>query len=266
MKRIDFLGIDWQYDFVNKKGSLSVPGADEDAKRVANLINRIGKKFTNMYFSLDSHQYNQVFFPTFFLDKNNQHPNPFTPISHQEIVDEVYRATKRSMQDWALEYTKQLEDKGRYTLFLWPFHTIVGTEGWSLDVNIANAIKKWEVDNFRRVNFIVKGNNPYVENYSVFQAEVIRPDDPNTQLNSQIVNAIQEADEIVLTGEALSHCVAWSVTDLANNFSSDEYIKKLVFLTDASSSVPGFEQQGEDFVKEMTKRGMRTSTTIDYLS
>jgi hypothetical protein len=42
-------------------------------------------------------------------------------------------------------------------------------------------------------------------------------------------------------------------------------IRKLVLLTDASSSVTGFEQLGTDFVNEMVKRGMRLSTTAEFL-
>ena len=64
---------------------------------------------------------------------------------------------------------------------------------------------------------------------------------------------------------ALSHCVANTVRDIANEFGDDSYVKKLVLLTDASSSVTGFESMGDDFVREMVARGMQTSTTVDFL-
>jgi len=51
-----------------------------------------------------------------------------------------------------------------------------------------------------------------------------------------------------------------------NNFSDPSYIKKFVLLTDCTSSVTGFEKQGEDFVKSMIAKGMRTSTSKDFLT
>ena len=83
-----------------------------------------------------------------------------------------------------------------------------------------------------------------------------------------------EADEIILSGEARNFCLASTVQDTANEFApsagtptnNDDFIKKCVLLTDATSDVPGFEKLGEDFITEMTKRGMRSTTTVDYLA
>ena len=41
---------------------------------------------------------------------------------------------------------------------------------------------------------------------------------------------------------------------------------KLVLLTDATSAVPSFEQLQDDFIAEMTARGMQTTTTDDFLA
>ena len=38
----------------------------------------------------------------------------------------------------------------------------------------------------------------------------------------------------------------------------------MVLLTDTTSSVKGFEEMGEEFVREMTVRGMRTCTTEEF--
>ena len=40
----------------------------------------------------------------------------------------------------------------------------------------------------------------------------------------------------------------------------------MVLCTDGSSSVPGFEKLGDDFVREMVAKGMQTSTTTDILA
>jgi hypothetical protein len=56
------------------------------------------------------------------------------------------------------------------------------------------------------------------------------------------------------------------VRDIANNFGDDSYISKLVLLTDASSDIPGFETHAQNFLKEMTGRGMQLSTTTEFLA
>ena len=129
---------------------------------------------------------------------------------------------------------------------------------------LLEALWKWEESNYAMVDYVTKGSNFMTEHYSAVQADVPDPEDPNTHLNENLIEILKTADEIIWTGEALSHCVANTIRDIANNF-GEENIKKMVLLTDATSNVTGFEQMGEDFMKEMTGRGMRTSTTVEYM-
>ncbi len=46
----------------------------------------------------------------------------------------------------------------------------------------------------------------------------------------------------------------------------DEFVKKCVLLLDGTSPVPGFEEYQQDFIDQMTARGMRTTTCADYLA
>jgi nicotinamidase-related amidase len=108
-----------------------------------------------------------------------------------------------------------------------------------------------------------KGSNPLVENYSVVKADVEDPNDPATRLNTRFINTLKKYDTILLAGEALSHCLRNSAVDIMAEFGDDQ-IKKFVLLEDASSSVPGFEKMGEDFVKEMTAKGMRVARTDTF--
>ena len=59
--------------------------------------------------------------------------------------------------------------------------------------------------------------------------------------------------------------MANTVRDIADGFSDASYIEKLVLLTDATSPVTGFEAYQDDFIRDMTARGMKTSTTVDIL-
>jgi hypothetical protein len=62
--------------------------------------------------------------------------------------------------------------------------------------------------------------------------------------------------------------LANTVRDIANEFvkDNDSFIRKCILLKDATSDVPGFESYGETFVKEMVARGMKITTTKDYLA
>ena len=69
---------------------------------------------------------------------------------------------------------------------------------------------------------------------------------------------------VALSGQALSHCVANTVRDIADAF-NPKNIRKLVLIEDTSSSVPGFEALGQQFIADMQKRGMRTIKAADFL-
>ena len=58
----------------------------------------------------------------------------------------------------------------------------------------------------------------------------------------------------------------WIAQNGTNNFGDDSFVSKLVLLTDASSDIPGFETHAQNFMSEMTGRGMQTSTTTEYLA
>jgi nicotinamidase-related amidase len=113
------------------------------------------------------------------------------------------------------------------------------------------------------VNFVAKGSNLFTEHYSGLVADVPDPADPSTKINTALLDTLNEADEILFTGEALSHCVANTITDIANNFGVDN-IKKFVLLDDTSSNVTGCDKLGQDFVKNMVAKGMRITNTRDW--
>ena len=92
------------------------------------------------------------------------------------------------------------------------------------------------------------------------------PNDPDTQVNTRLIQTLEEADMVAITGEALSHCVANTARDIAQCFSDPQYVEKLVLLTDASSNVANFEFLGDNFVKEMKLKGMKIDTTTNFLA
>ena len=263
-RRVELLLIDPQNDFCDKKGSLFVPGADEDSLRLATMIDRIRDKIYNIHVTLDTHHFLDIAHPMFWVNSEGEHPNPFTLISKQDIADGTWRTTNPAEQDYGKQYVETLEANNRYLLCIWPPHCLIGTWGHNVVDPVANAVMEWE-KRYRFVDYVTKGSNFRTEHYSAVQAEVPDHEDPTTLINTPFIETLEEADVIAVSGQALSHCVANTVTDIADQF-GDENIKKLVLIEDTSSPVPTFEHLGEDFVKNMKARGMQVARSTDFMS
>jgi len=262
---IAVLLIDPQNDFCDPQGSLFVAGANEDMLRVGDFIKRIGDKITKMNITLDTHRILDVAHPVFWINSSGENPAPFTIIEADDVKNGAWTATHAGMRKRALEYVTKLNENGRYPLCIWPPHCLIGSWGHNIYPAVLEAVHQWEKGKgLRYTNYVTKGSNYFTEHYSAVKADVPDPEDFTTQLNTGLIEILESSDQVLIMGEALSHCVANTVRDIADEF-GDENIKKLVFVEDASSSVTSFENLGEDFVKEMTGRGMQVTTTKDFL-
>lgn len=265
MRKTHLLVIDPQVDFCDPKGSLFVAGADKDMQRLTKMVDRIGDKLTSIHVTLDSHHLVSIFHPAFWIDKKGKHPGPFTLINAADVENGVWSTTVPSWSKRAVEYVKQLAKNGRYLLCVWPPHCLIGSNGYQVNPDFHTAIMKWSEKNLKTVDFVTKGSNPWTEHYSAVVADVPDPSDPSTQINIRLIKTLMEADEILIAGEASSHCLANTVRDIANNFGDDSYVKKLTLIEDGTSAVGTFEKLAEDFVKEMKGRGMKVTRAADWM-
>lgn len=260
--RLELLIIDPQNDFSDTPGAaLPVPGAVADAERLVALMDRLMDRLDDIHVTLDTHQLVDIAHPLFWLDSDGNPPAPFTQISLEAVRQGSWRPRNPAFHDRALAYVQALEDNARYQLTIWPPHCLVGTWGHNLMAPVAAALRRWE-EHFARVDYVTKGHNPWTEHYSAIQADVPDPEDPTTQLNTRLIQTLEEADTVLLSGQALSHCVANTVRDIADNFGAAS-IGKLVLLEDTSSPVPGFEDLGKQFLADLTRRGMRTARAAE---
>lgn len=248
---------------ISVRPALAVPGATQDMKRLAALVRNAGRKLRDIQVTLDSHNPVDIAHQTWFVDVNGNHPAPFTVISSKDMEVGTWRTTNPAAQAYTLEYVRALEANNRYLLIIWPEHCLIGSWGHNIYSELKQELDIWARKRLATVGYVTKGSNPKTEHYSAVQAEVPDPSDASTQMNSGWLSVLSEADEVLIAGEALSHCVANTVRDIANNFGS-ENIKKLVLLEDCTSSVGGFEAQGQAFVDEMVARGMRVAKSTDY--
>ena len=266
-KNINLIIIDPQVDFCDPKGALFVGGADADTDRLSKFIKDNLYRIDGINVTLDSHHRLHIAHPIWWVDQNGNQPAPFTLISVDDVKSGKWRAKNPSFQQRSSDYVQALQDGGRYVLCIWPPHCIIGTAGHAIMPQLNEAIEEWELKRFAMAHIVTKGSNLYTEHYSAVKADVEDPKDPTTKLNTDLIKLLRDNTDtdILIAGQALSHCVANTIRDIADQF-SPEQVKRFVLLTDASSNVGGFEQFGEDFVKEMTAKGMRTSTTVDYFA
>lgn len=276
---IQLLIVDPQNDFVLPTGSLSVAGAEADMTRLAAMINRIGHKLDDIVLSADSHHLVDVGHPIYWRRvSDGTPPAPFTilgvsngrivkldPANGMSPTTEEYTTRMPSFYQRTLKYLEALYARGRYPAVVWPPHCLIGSFGHNVYEPLLKELQKWESDNFAMVTVQTKGSNPYCEHYSLLEAEVPDPGDPSTQLNTNLVQMLDQADVIAVAGEARSHCVYNSVVSLANAFPDSKHVEKIVLLTDAMSDVPGFDFLGNKFYQEMKAKGANFSTTVDFL-
>lgn len=265
-KRIELLVIDPQVDFCDpKRGALYVPGAEHDMKRLAQMVQRLKDKLDDIHVTLDSHHFIHIAHPIFWRDSHGQHPAPFTRVTRADVENGVWTPTVPSLYRRALDYVNKLEQNGRYELTIWPPHCLIGSPGHTVDPKLFAALTEWE-SRFAFVDYVTKGSDILTEHYSAVQADVPDPGDASTQINTRLIQTLEHADLVLIAGEARTHCVANTVRDIANGFGDDSFISKLVLLTDASSDIPGFETHAQNFLTEMTRRGMQLSTTTEFLA
>jgi len=265
-KRIELLIIDPQVDFCDpKRGALFVPGAEHDMNRLAAMVRRLKNIIDDIHVTLDSHHFIHIAHPIFWKDSHGQHPPVFTSISSTDVEEGVWTPTVPSLYRRALDYVYKLEQNGRYALTIWPPHCLIGSPGHTVFPELFAALTEWE-SRFAFVDYVTKGSNILTEHYSAVQADVPDPADPATQINTRLIQTLENADMIVIAGEARTHCLANTVRDIANNFGDDSFVSKLVLLTDAASDIPGFETHAQNFMTEMVGRGMQLSTTTEFLA
>lgn len=262
--KIHLLVIDPQFDFCDPTGALYVRGADQDTVRLARMVDRLRPKIDDIHVTLDSHHEVDVAHPIFWVNSQGQHPNPFTIITRQDVVSGVWTPTSPALRQRMIDYVTHLENNKRYPLCIWPPHCIIGSNGHQIMPALSDALRRWSRERFKTVDYVTKGSNPFTEHYSAVKADVPDPADPTTMLNTQLINTLQEADTILISGQALSHCVANTIRDVAAEF-GDENVKKFILLSDTCSNVPSFEKFGEDFVRDMTAKGMKVTTSDRYL-
>ena len=175
-----------------------------------------------------------------------------------------YYAAVPAYQKLAEYYVWELESNGRYELCIWPPHCIIGSSGANIYKPLFDAIERYNAEVYNAAEYIIKSANSFTEQYSVLRADVSMGEKDNICASSRIAHTVAANDIILVAGEALSHCVANSLLDIAKYVSKD--LRKFILLEDAVSSVSGFEYLSEIFLDRASDLGMRTMKIDDIES
>ncbi|HEX2204611.1 MAG TPA: hypothetical protein VHG91_14980 [Longimicrobium sp.] len=257
--KVHLLLIDMQKDFCFPGGSLYVGGrsgrgAMEDADRIARFVYANLGAISEITCTLDTHFPFQVFFASFWEDADGR---PLAP--HREITGEQIRSgavrpaagvagwladgDEGWLRDYVAHYAAELERAGKYALYLWPPHCLVGSDGHALAGVIHEARLFHAYARHARNGVALKGENAFTENYSVFAPEVLTRHDgtplPGARRDTELVRGLLAADAVIVAGEAASHCVKSSVEDLLADIQAHDpaLAAKVWVMRDCMSSV-----------------------------
>src|SRR5688572_6778137 len=238
-------------DFELYVGGRNGLGAVEDNTRLCEFIYHNMGDITHITATMDTHMTMQVFHAIFFVDNVNNHPAPYTDIHASELRSGKWRFNPALSpqfgiapeygQEMMIHYAEELERRGKYDLTIWPYHAMLGGIGHALVSSVEEAIFFHTVARLAQPDIVTKGDTPFTENYSVIGPEVLTG--PMGEIlgthDPRFIEKLQQFDRLIIAGQAKSHCVAWTVSDLLEDISAlnPELAKKVYLLEDCSSPV-----------------------------
>lgn len=266
---VRLLVVDPQNDFCDLPASLcpagsrpalSVPGAHQDMVRLAAFIDGQGAAIDALAITLDTHQRLDIAHPGFWRRADGGAVPPFTEIRSSQAEAGEFVPADPDGRTRALDYLRQLEAQGRYTLMVWPEHCIAGTWGHRVHEAVQAAVGRWEQASGKQVLYVRKGQNPWTEHYSALQAEVPDPADRGTQFNEELSDWARAAGTLFVAGEAGSHCVGATLEHLLDHWPV-ERARRVTLLEDCISPVRGFEQAWQGILGRARARGVQVTVS-----
>jgi nicotinamidase-related amidase len=138
-------------------------------------------------------------------------------------------------------YCAELERGGRYRLYLWPPHCLLGGDGHTLAGVVQEARLFHAYARGARNGLVAKGSHPLTENYSALSPEVLRHFDgsPLDEPDERLLAEILSEDVLIVAGQAASHCVRSTLDDLLRAVKARDprLARKVYVLRDAMSAV-----------------------------
>ncbi|MFI5340300.1 MAG: isochorismatase [Candidatus Methylomirabilales bacterium] len=287
-KRVCLVIVDCQNTFCIPEFELFVAGrsgmgAVEDNVRLCEFIYRNLGVISEIVPTMDTHTAIQIFHPLFWINGAGEHPTPHTAISLEDVERGVWKpdpavapsATEgdvQRLQRHAEHYVKELTERGKYPLMVWPYHSMLGGIGHALVSAVEEALFFHCVARNSQTRFRIKGGNPLTEHYSVLQPEVREgPDGERIAAgDAGFLQRLLDCDVVIVAGQAKSHCVAWTIDDLLTEVRvrDPRLVEKVYLLEDCTSPVvvPGvvdFTDEANKAFRRFADAGMHVVRAAD---
>jgi nicotinamidase-related amidase len=257
-------------------------GAVEDNRRLCEFIYHNIGVITTIVASLDTHRAMQVFHPVYLINEQGEHPAPLTLVSHEDVVQGRWRfnpaiapslgISAQAGQQHLIHYTRKLKESGKYDLTIWPYHAMLGGIGHSLVPAVEEAIFFHTIARSSQATFISKGEYPTTESYSIIGPEVLEGPDGEAiaSKNHAFFRIVVEHDLVFIAGQAKSHCVAWTISDLLEQIReyNPALARRVCLLEDCTSPVvlPGvidYTDQADAAFQSFDRAGMRLVSSTE---
>ena len=288
--RVALLLIDAQVTFCIPGYELFVAGrsgrgAVDDTIRICRFLYSNLSFITHIIFTMDTHQAFQIFHDVSLIDKEGRNPQPYSLIDEKEIVEGKWSLSpsfrrylglnEGEAREYLLHYVRTLRTKGKFQLTIWPYHAMLGGIGHAIVPSIEEAVFFHTISRESQPIFEIKGNSPLTEHYSVLGPEVTSDHKGNQvgKKNIQLIERLLSYDAIIVAGQAKSHCVSWTVSDLLDEITArDPSLSGKVYLLEDCTSpvvVPGvmdYTDEADAAFKRFSESGMHIvkSTTPIY--
>jgi nicotinamidase-related amidase len=260
-------------------------GAIDDNRRLCQFIYRNMGAITEITATLDTHSPMQIFHAAFLVNEDGEHPDPMTLVSAQDVqsgrwkfnpaLADTLGITSGDGQLHLEHYVEELRNRAKYDLTIWPYHAILGGIGHALVPAVEEALFFHSIARYSPVDFVVKGDNPLTEHYSAVGPEVLTDPDGEkiAQKSLKFVEKLAEYDLAIITGQAKSHCLAWTVNDLLEDIRTrdESLVRKVYLLEDTTSAVvvPGvvdYSEQADAAFQRFTEAGMHVVRSSDPIT
>ncbi len=262
-------------------------GAVEDNVRLCEFIYKNLGVITQIVATLDTHGAMQIFHPTFWINERGEHPKGGeTIISAEEVERGAWRVNPAVamsvaggdydyLERHALHYVRALSDGGKYPLLVWPYHAMLGGIGHALVASVEEAFFFHAHARGSQTRFEIKGKNPLTENYSALSPEVLTGPDGKiiADRNEALIEGLLQYDAVIVAGQAQSHCVGWTVSDLLTEIEDRDpsLARKVYLLEDCTSPVvvPGvidFTDQANAAFRSFAEAGMHLVRSTDPMA
>jgi len=246
------LAVDMQNTFCTPGFELFVAGptgdgAVRDSERLCAFVYRNLHRISAIAPTLDTHRALQIFHPDFLAGPDGEPPEPYTQVTADDVTSGRWRARPSAAADLGMEpdrlqahlvhYVRSLEDIGKYDLTVWPYHAMLGGIGHAMVSTVEETFFFHSIARRTSPRFALKGNNPLTEHYSAVGPEVRTGADGEEigTVDEEFLNRLKSYDAVIVAGQAKSHCVAWTVSDILS--AAPQLTDRLYLLEDCTSPV-----------------------------